>query len=258
MSDGLKDRLNRLYTAHGRVSIRFRYALVAFDLVTIVYFVATAPYPETPVTKFLNLAIAVVIALDLAARFWIAPDRAYFLRRIYVIADVVVLASILLNPVFAVDLSFLRVLRGLRLVDSFHLLSDLRQQSAFFRRREDVIVAVINMTVFVLFCTSVVFTFFAQPGGGPTAYVDSLYFTVTTLTTTGYGDITPQTPLQKLAAVSMMIVGVSLFVHLARSIVMPKKVHHVCQNCGLSRHDPDAVHCKHCGVTVRIETTGAS
>jgi voltage-gated potassium channel len=33
-------------------------------------------------------------------------------------------------------------------------------------------------------------------------------------------------------------------------------VHHIWERCGLSRHDPDAVHCKHCGAYVCIPTEG--
>jgi voltage-gated potassium channel len=38
----------------------------------------------------------------------------------------------------------------------------------------------------------------------------------------------------------------------------PQKVHYECPDCGLTRHDPDAVHCKHCGATIHIETEGAT
>ena len=52
-------------------------------------------------------------------------------------------------------------------------------------------------------------------------------------------------------------VDVSYADDLAGTIFTPSKVHHPCPNCGLTRHDPDAVHCKHCGETLKIETKGA-
>jgi len=112
------------------------------------------------------------------------------------------------------------------------------------------------MFVFVFFTTSFVFTFFEEDGSGPDTYTDALYFTVATLTTTGYGDIAPTSPAGKLATVVIMIVGVSLFVRLARAIVMPSKMRHTCTSCGLSRHEADAVHCKHCGALVQIAARG--
>ena len=92
---------------------------------------------------------------------------------------------------------------------------------------------------------------------GLNTYVDALYFTVTTLTTTGYGDILMDSGTGRLLAVGIMIVGVGLFLRLARTIFVPAKVRHKCPECGLLKHDPDAIHCKHCGIELKIETEGA-
>ena len=89
-------------------------------------------------------------------------------------------------------------------------------------------------------------------------YVEALYFTVATLTTTGFGDITLNGTWGRLLSVFIMVVGVALFLRLAQTIFRPQKVHHSCPECGLNRHDPDAVHCKHCGETIKIETEGES
>ncbi|MEZ5723443.1 MAG: ion transporter, partial [Paracoccaceae bacterium] len=43
---------------------------------------------------------------------------------------------------------------------------------------------------------------------------------------------------------------------LATALFRPAKVKYTCQTCGLTLHDPDAVHCKHCGTVVKIETEG--
>ena len=55
-----------------------------------------------------------------------------------------------------------------------------------------------------------------------------------------------------------MIVGVTLFLRLAQVLLRPEKVTYECPTCGLTRHDPDAVHCKHCGETLHIKTEGAT
>lgn len=49
-----------------------------------------------------------------------------------------------------------------------------------------------------------------------------------------------------------MLVGVSLFIRLMQLLVRPHKVNYPCPSCGLSRHDPDAVHCKACGQILNI------
>lgn len=254
----LKSFLNDLYTGQSRRSVWFRYVLLGFDLATISYFIAITPFAASDVTRAVNVGLAMVILVDFIARFWIAPDKKEHALRIYVWADAIVLLSFVLNEFFPVDLSFLRILRGLRLGHSVYLLRDLRASSGFFRLREQAIVASVNLFVFVFTTTSAVYTLYVKVESGVEGYIDALYFTVTTLTTTGYGDITPTTPAGKLVAVAIMVVGVSLFVQLARAIFLPSKVRHACESCGLARHDADAVHCKHCGSIVRIETDGAT
>jgi voltage-gated potassium channel len=53
-----------------------------------------------------------------------------------------------------------------------------------------------------------------------------------------------------------MIIGVSLFLRLVQTIFRPSKVLFKCPDCGLMRHDHDAVHCKHCGRVLPIESSG--
>jgi voltage-gated potassium channel len=86
--------------------------------------------------------------------------------------------------------------------------------------------------------------------------VDALYFTVATVTTTGFGDITLPGTAGKLTSVVTMIVGISLFVRLAQAVVRPYKVRFACTGCGLQRHDADAVHCKACGGLLNIPDEG--
>jgi voltage-gated potassium channel len=57
--------------------------------------------------------------------------------------------------------------------------------------------------------------------------------------------------------VVIMIFGVGLFLRLVQTIFRPQKVAHACPDCGLKRHEPDAVHCKHCGRLLNIPTEGA-
>lgn len=256
MASDLKSILTELYTGSKAVSRRFRIALIVFDAVTILLFIALAPFRPTPEMEIFGFLLGVIILCDFLARFWIAENRTAMLKKIYTIADVIVIASLFIAPFVHANLSFLRILRGLRLIHSYHLMRDLRQASPFFQKHEDALLAAVNLFVFVFFTTSVVFAVFVDKARGVDGYIDALYFTVTTLTTTGYGDITPTTPTGKLFSVFIMMVGVALFVQLARAIIQPPKVTQTCENCGLVKHDQDAVHCKHCGQVLFIETEG--
>lgn len=253
----MKQAVKALYIGRGPVSVWFRYCLILFDMAMIVFFVATANIPHGPGLIAISWGVGMIILLDFAARMWIAKDRKKLLFKIYTLADLIVIVSLVLDPFLTGSLAFLRILRALRLIHSYHLLRDLRRDSEFFRTHEDAVIAVVNLMVFVFATSTAVLVFFI-PENSPTPYIDALYFTMATLTTTGFGDITLASSAGKLFSVFIMVVGVALFVRLAQAIFTPQKVRHKCPSCGLFRHDPDAVHCKHCGETLRIETGGAA
>lgn len=252
----IRREVRLLYEGRSKRAKRFRYALIAFDTASILYFVAAAALPETPAMRVINLVLGGLILLDFAARLWIAPNRLRMLRRVYTLADLVVVVSLLVLPFLTDDLAFLRILRGLRLIHSYHLIRDLRRDLDVFRRYEDAFLAGVNLAVFIFVTTSLAFALFFEAHTGLAAYVDALYFTVATLTTTGFGDITLTTTGGKLFSVGVMVIGVALFVQFARALFQPAKIRHTCPTCGLNRHDPDAVHCKHCGERLTIPTEG--
>nr|WP_246429593.1 potassium channel family protein [Prosthecomicrobium pneumaticum] len=159
--------------------------------------------------------------------------------------------STLLAPQWLFNLGFLRVLKLWSLVHS-----DLFWRTLGRRlddtRWEDVVKSVATLLTFVFVVTGFVYTIFLGSHPQLTGYVDALYFTIATLTTTGFGDITLPGALGKLVSIVTMVAGISLFVRLAQAIVRPHKVVYPCPTCGLLRHDPDAVHCKACGTLLAI------
>jgi voltage-gated potassium channel len=115
---------------------------------------------------------------------------------------------------------------------------------------------VTNLAVFIFVMTAIVYETqkFRNPQIGN--YADALYFTVTALTTTGFGDITLPGTTGRMISVVIMIFGVTLFFNLARALISPHKVRFPCPTCGLQRHDADAVHCKACGTVLNIPDEG--
>lgn len=251
----LRERLQGLYFGDDRRARRFRYGLIVFDVVTIAVFLVSSVAHEQWWMIPLDLAIAFVLILDFAARLYVEPERLRHLLSLATAADLVVIVSLLL-PFFVENLAFLRIARALRLLRSYHLLRDLRTDSEWFRQHEDVIQRTVNLVVFIFIVTSAVYV--TQHAINPqiSNYVDALYFTITTLTTTGFGDITPKDAGGRLLAVVIMVVGVSLFLRLLQALFRPRKVRYECPDCGLLAHDFDAVHCKHCGRVLHIPNEG--
>jgi voltage-gated potassium channel len=136
------------------------------------------------------------------------------------------------------------------------MVSRLRVDSSFFKRNEEVIIAVTNLSVFIFVMTAIDYETQRVLNKDIANYADALYFTVTALTTTGFGDITLPGTSGRLITVAIMIFGVTLFFNLARALLAPSKVRFSCPTCGLQRHDIDAVHCKACGTTLNIPDEG--
>ncbi len=234
---------------------RFRYALLVFDIATIGFVVITSFVPRSLTIEVIDAILGVLILADFIIRFVIERHKHRYFFRFATWADIIAVASFL-APLAGEGFGFLRVLRTLRLLHTYQLSVRLRQDFRYFREHEDVVLATINLGVFLFIMTGLIYAL--QHGRNPQIvnYADALYFTVTTLTTTGFGDITLSGTSGRMLSVAVMIVGITLFLRLATALFRPSKVKYTCETCGLNRHDPDAVHCKHCGSTIRIETEG--
>ncbi len=253
----LYQKIDHLYNGTSRLARNFRWGLLAFDGITILYFIVVSLYHQIDELHVIEEAIGIIYFLELAARLYISPHRLRLIFSPSGLADLIVIAS-LLAPTLTENYSFLRVMRALRLLRSHHMIKSLQKQSHFVRMHEDIIFSVVNLLVFIFVITAVVYVSQVEMNPGIKNYFDALYFTVATLTTTGFGDITLVGTSGHILAVLIMIFGISLFLRLVQTIFRPGKVRYECQTCGLTRHDADAVHCKHCGSVLHIPTEGST
>ena len=251
----VRKTVRHLYEGSTPEGVRFRYALLVFDIVTILFIIATSFLPSNEITETLDVLFGVVILVDFAARMLASRHRLLEFTRFSTWTDVIAIISFL-APLAGEAGGFLRVLRTLRLLRDYQMLVRLREDSSFFRRNEEVIFAVTNLAVFIFVMTAIVYETQKFRNDQITNYADALYFTVTALTTTGFGDITLPGTVGRLITVVIMIFGVTLFFNLARALLTPHKVRFACPTCGLQRHDSDAVHCKACGVVLNIPDEG--
>ncbi|MBQ1202298.1 MAG: two pore domain potassium channel family protein, partial [Loktanella sp.] len=123
-------------------------------------------------------------------------------------------------------------------------------------RNEDLIQRSVNLVVFIFIVSGVVHASQRNVNPDIVTWVDALYFTMAALTTTGFGDIVLVGTSGRWLSIAILIVGVGLFLHLLQSVFQPSKVRKKCKSCGLVLHDHDAIHCKHCGAEMKIETEG--
>ena len=95
---------------------------------------------------------------------------------------------------------------------------------------------------------------------GFTSIPRGVYWAIVTMTTVGYGDISPQTTAGQFAAVILMLIGYAIIAvptgivsaaiaQRARAAVSTQ----ACLSCSREGHDPDAEHCKYCGAVLHPE-----
>ena len=255
--DGLRLRARLRYLYHGSQppAVKFRLTVIVIDIAIIGFFLA-APILRNMGWAFyaLDYLIAALLTADLAARAYAYADVRDWLKKPIVWVDLFVLAT-LLFPTFLYNLGFLRMLRLWTLLNSDFFW---RTIGARFddTRVEAIVRALANLVTFVFVATGFVYATF-RGHDGIAGYVDALYFTVATLTTTGFGDVTLPGPLGRLLSIAIMLVGITLFLRLAQTLIKPHKISFPCDQCGLQKHDPDAVHCKACGNPLCIPDEGS-
>ena len=246
----LRARLRELYFGHTSWAVRFRTTAIVIDLVLIAFFIAAPMMRGSKAYLVIDYVLALVLAVELAARALAWSSLKDWIRRPIVWVDIFVLLT-LLAPTWLFNLAFLRVLRLWTLTHSDYFWTAFGRR--FDRTRwEEVTRAHVAMITFVFIATGFVYSSFAGRIEGISSYIDALYFTVTTLTTTGFGDVTLPGAWGKLISIGIMIAGITLFVRLAQVLFRPNKVQFRCPACGLMRHDLDAVHCKACGTLLNI------
>jgi voltage-gated potassium channel len=148
-------------------------------------------------------------------------------------------------------LRLLRIFRVLKLGQYMSEASHLGQALARSRQKITVFLAVVATLVLVL---GSLMYLIEGPQNGFTSIPRSVYWAVVTLTTVGYGDVTPHTVTGQVLASVVMILGYGIIavptgivtVELSRPDGTPSPPR-ACPRCGLTPHDADARHCKRCG-----------
>jgi voltage-gated potassium channel len=150
----------------------------------------------------------------------------------------------------------IRVLRILRIFRVFKLVQYLSEarllMQAMRASGRKIGVFLFTVLILVVICGSLMYLIEGETRGF-TSIPKSIYWTIVTLTTVGYGDISPQTPFGQMLASAIMILGYGIIavptgiVTVALSRAGGQVSGQACPQCGLEGHDPDASHCKFCG-----------
>jgi voltage-gated potassium channel len=251
--EALRSSVRRLYHGESKAALRFQLSIIFIDLLTIAFFIVSPVIRAWPSFLWIDYTVAAMLAADIAARALASRDIPRWFRQLPILVDLFILVT-LLFPYTFFNLGCLRILRLWTISRSGTVWRPLERRG--YGEWRGVVHAVMNLLTFLLLAASFVYMSFYRGGAGLEGYVDALYVTVATVTTTGFGDIVLPGVWGKLTSIVTMIVGITLFLRLAQSIFRPNKVYFPCPECALQRHDVDAVHCKACGHKLKIPDDG--
>ena len=148
----------------------------------------------------------------------------------------------------------LRVLRIFRILKLVQYLGEARMltQALHASRRKITVFLIVVLTLVTIFGSLIYLV--EDPKDGFTSIPKSIYWSIVTLTTVGYGDISPQTSLGQLLSALIMIIGYGIIavptgivtVELAQAFKRQISTQ-ACPECSAEGHDIDAKFCKYCG-----------
>jgi voltage-gated potassium channel len=149
----------------------------------------------------------------------------------------------------------LRILRVFRIFKLTHFLTEMQFLGVAIKgslRKISIFMLIVLMLVIIL---GSIMYLIENGENGFSSIPDSIYWAIVTITTVGYGDISPITPMGKFIASIIMLMGYGIIAvptgivttEMALAVRNKEQKHEVCPGCGREGHDKDAKHCKICG-----------
>lgn len=204
----------------------------------------------------------IIFTIEYAVRIYVSRKRIRYVRSFYGIIDLLSILPTYLSLILAGS-HYLLVIRVLRLLRVFRIL----KLSRYLRASEVLAVSLkqsrYKITVFfevvlamVIIMGSLMYLI-EGPENGFTSIPKSIYWAIVTLTTVGFGDITPQTVVGQFFASLIMILGYSI-IAVPTGIISAemfrvdkrKGTNVTCTGCKYDSHDDDASFCKRCGTAL--------
>ncbi|WP_439134838.1 ion transporter [Pseudomaricurvus sp.] len=200
-----------------------------------------------------------IFTVEYLVRIYCSPHPGRYIRSFYGLVDLLAILPSYLG-LFMDDMNYLLMIRLLRVLRVFRIL-----KLARYLTEANVLMRAMAMSrrkIFIFFSSVLVLsTIFGSlmfvvegPEHGFTSIPKSIYWTIVTITTVGYGDITPQTVLGQMIASLAMLTGYSIIAvptgiltaELANEMQRDRTSRR-CEECTSVGHERDALYCRYCG-----------
>ena len=243
---------------------RFDAALIAAILGSVIAVmlesVTTVRVQYGPELAVLEWAFTILFSLEYVLRMWCLRKPTAYTFSFFGIVDLLSVVPTYLS-LFLPGGQFLAVVRVLRVVRVFRVFKLARYTgeanvlaTALRQARYKIVVFLVTVISIVIVVGSLMYVV-EGPQAGYTSIPRGMYWAIVTLTTVGFGDITPQTPLGQLLASFVMILGYGIIavptgIVTAELAGMPRGsagAHRTCGECEFVEMDVQSRYCSRCG-----------
>lgn len=233
--------------------------IVVSILITVFDSIFTSPYLVVPLVV-LEYLLTLFFTFEYLARLYCSPNRKAYVLSFFGIIDLLSILPMYLG-FFLHSARFMIVLRSIRLIRVFRifkLFSFIDEGYALLSSIRQSMRKLLVFFLFVLILNICIGTMmYMVEGDLPDTQFSSIprsiYWSIVTMTTVGYGDITPTTHLGQLFSSVVMLLGYTI-IAVPTGIVSSTMVENrykaalrACPNCGHTGHDLDAKFCRFCG-----------
>lgn len=240
----------------------FDVALIVAIILSI-FTVILETYPGLPpllttILTVLEYVFTVFFTLEYGLRLYCSPRPRRYALSFFGIVDLLSTLPLYLSFFFP-GIRYVLVIRSFRLIRIFRvfkLFSFLNEGDMLLRSMKASFNKIFVFFLFVVILVISIGTLMyivesSQPDSGFTDILTSIYWATVTLTTVGYGDITPVTVVGRFLSTLVMLTGYTIIavptgIVSAAIIDNSRRSRRVCKGCG-RRLDHEALYCKHCG-----------
>ncbi len=211
---------------------------------------------------YIEWVLTIIFTIEYILRLWVTLKPLKYALSFYGIVDILAILPSYVG-LFIPNSQYFLIIRILRLMRVFRIfkLGQYLNEGDQLRRsmigsRNKIAVFLFAVTILVIIIGSVMYLIEGGSNDGFSSIPRAVYWAIVTITTVGYGDITPQTKIGQFLSAVVMILGYAI-IAVPTGIVtnemmkehrrLEKTSTQVCRYCAREGHDLDAIFCKYCG-----------
>ena len=242
--------------------------LIAIILASVVVIMldSIASLDETYGNLFLYMewVFTILFTLEYMTRIWCTPNRRAYIFSLYGVVDLLALLPTYLSllipqaaPLLIIRL--LRILRVFRVLRLLSLLSEANELAGALQRSGRKIFVFFSLVIIIATIFGSLLYVIEGPENGFNDIPTSVYWAIVTITTVGYGDVTPVTTIGRAVAAAGMLVGYAIIAVptgiITAELTGAQRIRKMremlearnCTTCSAVEHDPHAHYCRFCG-----------